>query len=39
MEWLLLEMLVALVLAVAIVWWTTGLGTKKRPPGSDRDSR
>jgi len=39
MGWLLLEMLVALVLAVAIVWWTMGLGTKKRPPPGDRDSR
>jgi hypothetical protein len=39
MGWLLLEMLVALVLAVAIVWWTMGLGAKKRRPRSDDDSR
>jgi hypothetical protein len=39
MGWLLLEMLVALLLAVAIVGWTMGFGTKKRPPPTDRDSR
>ncbi len=39
MEWIFLEALVALVLAVAIVWWTMGLGTKKRPPRDDGERR
>ena len=32
MGWILLEALVALVLAIAIVWWTMGPKTRKRPP-------
>jgi len=39
MEWFLLEAFVALVIAVAIVWWTTS--ARRKPPesgtqGSDR---
>ncbi len=32
MEWIFLEALVALVLAVGIVWWTMGPKSRKRPP-------
>jgi len=37
MGWILLEALVALVLAIAIVWWTMGPKIRKRPP-DDRDA-
>jgi len=30
MEWMLLEALVALLLAIGIVWWTMGPKTKRR---------
>ena len=30
MEWILLEALVALVIAVAIVWWT--MSARRKPP-------
>jgi hypothetical protein len=36
MEWLLLEALVALSLAVFIVWFTMG-GRRKNPPRAPRD--
>ena len=36
MLWILLEALVALVIAVAIVWWTMGRGAKP-PRDDDRD--
>lgn len=36
MEWLLLEALVALSLAVFIVWFTTG-GKRKGPPRAPQD--
>jgi hypothetical protein len=32
MGWVVLEVLIALVLAVGIVWWTMGFKSKKRPP-------
>jgi hypothetical protein len=32
MGWILLEALVALLLAVGIVWWTMGPHTRKPPP-------
>jgi len=32
MSWFLLEAFVALVIAVAIVWWTTAV--RRKPPGS-----
>jgi hypothetical protein len=32
MGWILLEALVALVLAIAIVWWTMGPKIRKRRP-------
>jgi hypothetical protein len=35
MGWILLEGLVALVLAVVIVWWTMGPKVRKRPPEDD----
>jgi Flp pilus assembly protein TadB len=38
MGWILLEALVALLLAIGIVWWTMGPKRKKRLPG-DRDDR
>jgi hypothetical protein len=34
MGWILLEALVALLLAVGIVWWTMAPRSKKRPPGN-----
>jgi hypothetical protein len=34
MEWFLLEALVALVIAVTIVWWT--MGARRKPPASPR---
>jgi hypothetical protein len=37
MGWVVLEVLVALLLAVGIVWWTMGPKSKKRPP-ADSDS-
>lgn len=40
MGWILLEAFVALVLAFAIVWWTTGAQRKRRRPDvrqPDRD--
>jgi hypothetical protein len=37
MGWIFLEALVALLLAVGIVWWTMGPKTRKRPP-DDRDA-
>jgi cobalamin biosynthesis Mg chelatase CobN len=33
MGWVVLEVLIALALAVGIVWWTMGFKSKKRPPG------
>lgn len=36
MEWLLLEALVALALAVFIVWFTMG-GRRKNPPSDPKD--
>lgn len=38
MGWIFLEALVALLLAVGIVWWTMGPKTRKRPP-DDPDAR
>jgi hypothetical protein len=35
MGWILLEALVALLLAVGIVWWTMGPKMRKPPPGDD----
>ena len=35
MGWFLLEVLVALVIAVVIVWWTMGLKARKRPRDGD----
>ena len=32
MGWILLEALVALLLAIGIVWWTMGPKRKRRPP-------
>jgi hypothetical protein len=37
MGWFLLEALVALVIAVVIVWWT--MGPKRREPEGDPDRR
>ena len=37
MEWFLLEALVALVIAVAIVWWT--MGARRKPPPKMREPR
>jgi hypothetical protein len=39
MGWIFLEALVALVLAVAIVWWTMGSKIRKRPPDDRGASR
>jgi hypothetical protein len=39
MGWILLEALVALLLAVGIVWWTMGPKLRKRPPGDDGPPR
>ena len=38
MGWFLLEMLFALVVAVAIVWWTMGPRRRKPPRESANDS-
>jgi hypothetical protein len=38
MGWLLLEMLVALLVAVAIVMWTMGPKRRKRPDESTSDT-
>jgi hypothetical protein len=38
MEWFLLEMLFALVVAVAIVWWTMG-GKREKPPRDSADDQ
>lgn len=38
MEWFLLEALVALLLAVGIVWWTMGLKRKKPPRETRSDA-
>jgi hypothetical protein len=32
MEWIFLESLLALALAIGIVWWTLGPKARKRPP-------
>lgn len=32
MGWIFLEALLALALAIGIVWWTMGPRTRKRPP-------
>jgi hypothetical protein len=32
MGWIILEAGIALVLAIAIVWWTIAPSTRKRPP-------
>ena len=32
MGWIFLEALLALALAIGIVWWTMGPKTRKRPP-------
>jgi hypothetical protein len=34
MAWIFLEALVALLLAVFIVWWT--MGPRRKPPAADR---
>jgi len=41
MGWILLEALVALLLAIGIVWWTMGSKRKRRPPdgAGGRDHR
>jgi hypothetical protein len=41
MGWILLEALVALLIAIGIVWWTMGPKRGKRPPrdASGRDGR
>ena len=36
MEWIFLEALLALALAIGIVWWTMGPKTRKRPPDESR---
>ena len=38
MGWFLLETLVALIIAVAIVTWTMGPKRRKRPRGSTNDT-
>jgi hypothetical protein len=39
MGWIFLEALLALVVAVGIVWWTMGSKTGKRPHDDDRAPR
>ena len=39
MEWILLEAGVALLLAVFIVWFTTGGKRKRGPPGAGAETR
>ncbi len=39
MGWFLLEALVALLIAVAIVWWTMGPKRRKPPRGTANDIR
>jgi hypothetical protein len=39
MEWILLEAFIALVIAIAIVWWTVGARKKTPADRQGRDGR